>query len=488
MSNVNRMSAAELDAKLGVWDVPGGLRRNRLADAISELVDDGRILGGTVLPSERQLAARLDISRGTVSAAYAELRVRRLVETWHGHGTVARRDVALSPSGAAFVDQVAASVSHVFDTTASVPADSIDLRASMLSDPPKPPVGALDRARRRLVESWSAPHVQAQGLPSLRDVVAEQLTSDGLPTTPDQIVITSGGQQALVLVTQLILRPNDLVFTEEVTYAGMLDALRAVRVLPVGLPFDAPGIDLVALRRGLARRTPALLYLNPSAHNPTGVTMPGPARALLAEALAPTDTIVVDDTSQAHLQWEGQTPKPLAHYAEGDAARRHITVGSLSKVSWAGLRVGWIRCDAALVPALLRLRLTADLMSSVPSQLIAEELLRSGLPQAETVTALRERGRRLSERLATAVPDWTWRPPSGGLNLWIDTHCDDPERFFDAARAKGVLLVRSSAHRPDGQQTSHFRFPLGLRESDLEDAVDRLGAAWEAYLAGAEHS
>jgi DNA-binding transcriptional MocR family regulator len=238
-------------------------------------------------------------------------------------------------------------------------------------------------------------------------------------------------------------------------------------------------VDVPALERAVARYRPVMTYVVPGVHNPTGVLLPRLARRRIAEMMSDSDTILVEDLSLAETQLDGDVVPPIAGYADRDAAMRIVSVGSLSKLSWSGLRIGWIRAPVQLIGRLTRHKLLADLGTSVPSQVLAAQLLgHADELRQRRIADIRERLDVLTTELARQIPSWTWAPAAGGLCLWVRIGGDSSTRFAPIALRHGIAIAPGTVSAADGGAVDHIRLPLGHPPDVLREAVRRLAAAW----------
>jgi DNA-binding transcriptional MocR family regulator len=253
-----------IEAVLGAWsDGPGPLHR-KLGEAIRRAIDQGMLAAGERLPAERELASRLAVSRSTVVTAFDALRADGLLESRQGSGTRVRQrstrraaptaGITLSPVYRSLIDthdEVISLACAIFPAHPAVAEAMVDV---VTADGPK-----------LLTQIGYAP----AGLPELREAVATMLTRDGTPTEPDEVLATTGAQQAVNLATQLLVRPGDGMVVESPSFAGTLDVFRTrgARLTPVAV--DDDGIDVRGVRAAVAATRPAALYLMPTFHNPT---------------------------------------------------------------------------------------------------------------------------------------------------------------------------------------------------------------------------
>ena len=221
------------------------------------------------------------------------------------------------------------------------------------------------------------------------------------------------------------------------------------------------------------------MYLIPTFHNPTGNTFTDLQRRQLVELAQQVNIPLIEDLTLANNVLEREPPPPLATYAQEGAV---ITIGSLSKIFWAGLRVGWIRGPVPLIERLARLKAVNDMGSSMISQLIATRLL----PHLEQVKDLRRqeltpRRDLLLELLQSRVPSWSWQRPKGGLFVWVHLPEGDIRELAQEALQEGVLVIPGTTLSVDGTHTAFLRLPFFLTPDLLQSGLERLTAAWERY-------
>lgn len=455
------MEPAQLARLLDGWDVRGGSLKSALAGALRDLVAAGDLLPGVRLPSERKLADELNVSRGTVVAAFDELRTDDVVRSRQGSGTVvAGAPLRVgSPAGRAGLNSVLAPGILGVD----LGPGAVDLRVAGWSSADDLPRAAFVDASRALAASPEGHGCWPAGVPVLRASIARRLTARGLRTDPDEVLVTTGAQQAIHLVAQLALRPGDAVATEPVTYLGALDVFAAAGVRTLALP--------------CAMRDVRLVYVMPGFNNPTGEVMDVASRERLLRSAAAHGVLVVDDQAVADTWFGAPLPPMLGTMADPTQV---VTIGSVSKIIWGGLRVGWLRAARSIIDPLVRLKGLSDLGSSVPSQLVAAHLVdRLEEVKATRLPEIRRRRDALVEELRTTLPDWRFAVPEGGLALWVDIG-EDATAFASVAAGFGVGVLAGTASSADGSHRTHLRLGYGLAPERLVEGVRRLGVAWRA--------
>ncbi|TDE02551.1 PLP-dependent aminotransferase family protein [Jiangella asiatica] len=452
---------------------------HRLSTSIAELIDRGELPPLAVLPSERALADALLLSRTTVVTAYQTLREAGRLERRRGSGTWVRSGAPGGERETVSGDLLAGD--HVASPFLNGPLATIDFANAALPSldlVADVAAGLTHDDYRRLGSAHHGYH--PRGLPALRERVAGWYSGLGTPTTPDEVLITSGAQQALELIARGCLQPGDGVVVEEPTYRGALEAfahtgsrIRTVRA-------DQDGMDVGALEQMLAARTPRLVYVQAVAHNPTGAVLAEERRRRLAAAVQASSAVLVDDTSLAGTVFRGPAPAPIL--GSGD---RIVTVGSMSKLFWGGLRIGWIRASARVTSRLAQVKGVTDLGTSLVSQEIALRLLdrvdEAAAARRESLAAGFEL---LTGLLSEHLPDWTWREPRAGASLWVRLPNGDATHLAQVALRFGVALLPGAVFSADRHTDDHTRLPYALPPEVLREGVLRLARAWRAYAEG----
>ncbi|WP_433255021.1 PLP-dependent aminotransferase family protein [Streptosporangium sp. CA-135522] len=462
-----RANYEQLIARLGRWSSGRGPLYLLLAVRLRALIDDGELPPDTLLPPDRVLARWLAVGRGTVVAAYDQLQQEGKVVRRQGSGT---RVCAAEPP--AVRDTVDGVVNPLLLHTLTPPDGVILLTCAAPDEPPAVLIEAYQEAAARLARVRHDIGYHPAGHPALREALATYYRTRGVPTTAGQILVTNGAQQALTLLARLLVSPGDTVLTEAPTYPGALESFR-----------DAAALFRTATDSGefcaaLADR-PVLGYVVPTGQNPTGGIMPAPARRRLAALAAEHDVPLIDDEVPAELCFSGEPPPPLVFYGMPEQL---ITIGSLSKLVWGGLRVGWIRATASLITRLARLRAVHDLGGDVLAQLASVRLLsRIDELRRDRAATLRRRHDHLRAELARLLPSWTTEPALGGQTIWVRLPHGDADAFAQVALRHRVAVPPGRSFDPSGGHGDHLRLPFLFSEETLTESVTRLAAAWRDY-------
>jgi DNA-binding transcriptional MocR family regulator len=284
-----------------------------------------------------------------------------------------------------------------------------------------------------------------------------------------------------------LVNPGDAVVTEEATYGGALDIFRSAGARVYQARSDDEGVDVADLQQVVARVRPVLIYLVPTYHNPTGTVLSERRRQGVVDLARTFHLPVIDDMVLAHLSVDGRpTPPSLAHFAENGPAHLRtdlvITVDSLAKIFWGGLRTGWLRASPGMVNRLSRAKTIIDLGSSPVLQLAAIRLL-DVIEETEAARTVQIRGNLefaigLLERF---IPEWEYSIPRGGQVLWMRLPRGCARSLATIALRNGVRVATGPAFSPAEAFDDHIRLPFTLPGATLAEGVRRLAAAWAAY-------
>lgn len=459
------LDVERLARELGNWRTASssGPVYQGLADGIRMLIVDGRLPVGARLPSERALAETLRVSRTTVTAAYAQLRDDGFLLARRGARSTTALPATAMPA-----------------TTPTAPRGAVNLANAALAAPSAAVLEAFSTATGQLTPYLSGIGIELMGVRTLREAVAETYCARGLPTDPDNIMITTGALHAIGLILATFTQQGDRVLVEQPTYHGALAAITTAGAHPVPVAIAEDGWDLGAVHSAVRQLAPALAYVVPDNHNPTGLTMPQTQREELAALIADTRTRTIVDETMTEVWLDEPVPPPVA-----TAMTRRpdllLTLGSMSKSFWGGLRIGWIRAEQSTLASIAALRPAIDMGTPILEQLAAAELLRV----ADTVlpdrrATLRTRRAQLLALLDEHLPDWQPCPGSGGLALWARLPAPMSSALSAAASRMGLDIPPGPRFGVDGSLERFIRIPFTLPPEQLSAAVELLAQAWLA--------
>lgn len=457
----------------------------QLAEALASAVAGDELAMGERLPSERELAGVLGVSRTTVVAAYRELEARGLARGHVGRGTFVVGGDGADEEGAPFAwrGKLASGTGRLSD-----PA----LRALVGETSPgtvsfAPGMPALDHfpmdAFRRLTDrvlrrgaGASLGLLPTEGHPGLRGTIAARSGAK-----PEEVLVTSGAQQGLDLVTRCLVDPGDAVVMDRPGYLGAVQTFLSAGANVVGWDFERA--DTEELGDLLSRHRPKLIYTNPTFQNPTGFTLPLARRREVLRLARLHRVPVVEDEPYRDLRFAGSAPPPPTLRQLDGNGGLVIHLGTFSKTLSAGLRLGWVLAPEAVVEQLALVKARSDLFGNAPGQLVAEEVLATGLFDTHVASLREEHERRhralvrsLERRLAPGT--LRWRLVEGGLYLWCcfpSAPGLDSSRLQEEAARAGVSFVAGRPFYADGGGERRMRLCYaGLPPADIERGVGRL--------------
>jgi len=463
------IGANRLARLLGDWIAGESALHTQLAANLRQLISTGALTSGTRLPSERSLGVALGVSRNTVTKSFDVLRGEGVLSSRQGDGTYV---------SATHRSHTARGDDRLRSFTEGDDLDHVDLRSAAL------PGLALVADHFDLLDSSRARQLVAShgylpsGLDELRDAVARYYSSLGLPTSREHILITSGAQQALRLAASSVTETGATVVIEEPSFRGAIESLRSLGVRLLSVPSGSEGIDVDELASVVARERPALIVLQSTVHNPTGSVLDVFRRSRVASIANRFNTPIIDDATLADTIIDGdRRPLPLA--AGSDMV---MTVGSMSKSFWGGLRVGWLRGQPDAIAELAAVKGGQDLGTSLVAQLLASHLL----PQIERarderLRTLTEARRLVLEALAEQLPSWEPVVPVGGGSLWVKLPAANATSFAHRAERFGVRILPGSTFSVHDRLDDFLRLSYAGAPAHTQRGVELLADCWDAH-------
>jgi 2-aminoadipate transaminase len=353
-------------------------------------------------------------------------------------------------------------------------------------DPASFPVAELQEVTREVLSSRAAVALQygaTEGDPILRDELIRWMAKDGITAAPDQVLITTGSQQALDILARVLLDPGDVVVLELPSYLGGLQAFRACGAELVGVPQDSEGIDAGRLAETLTRlrregRRPKFLYAVPDFQNPSGITWTRERRERLLALAREYGTLVLEDNPYREMRFAGTAPPPIFAL---DRDGRTVYLSTFSKTLAPGLRVGWIAGPEPIVTQCVTAKQAMDLCGPSLTQAIVAGLLRRGdmLSRLSGVVAsYRRKCQVMLEALAQEMPEGVqWTRPEGGLFLWVTLpeELDAGPLLWQAVEEERVAYVPGGSFFADGSGKNTMRLNFSYpSEAEIRDGIARL--------------
>jgi 2-aminoadipate transaminase len=462
----------------------------QLVERITAAIEAGEVEPGAKLPPTRELAELAGVNHLTAARVYRKLAELGYVSARVGRGTFVRtlppassashgddwQVYALPPDELTYSEQILA------DTFSLAGRDDVISLAIGWPAPGNYPTDALARITAEVFEEEGAnalSYLPAQGLFDLREQIAARGRAFGYAEDADEVVITSGAQQAIALCAQATLEPGDVAVIESPTFIGMMTALRGTRARVIGVPVDEDGFDVDALERLLARHEVKLVGLQTACQNPTGRNLSEERRTRLAELAVERNFFILEDRVYADMNFEGRFVRSLRELAPGHV----LYVNSLSKVVGGGLRTGWVAARGPVRERIATLKLDADFHSPTLIQHIAARWLATGAYERhvkQTIPFYRERRDALLASLERHLAgEYHVDPPTGGHHLWVTLArpLDERALYSEAAR-HGVTFTPGGAVTAERRSQTSFRLSFSLLEpAELDEGVRRLARA-----------
>jgi len=395
----------------------------QLHDQIKDDIHSGSLVEGDRLPATRELAASIGVNRTTVTAAYRLLEAEGLIRRFVGRGSFVSGDGAAKQRGLAWKDVLGSGSRPAHPPLPRPPADAILFSTSQPSDDLFP----LERMRaiiEEVTEAADAREILQLGSPlgyePLRRYLTAVARSDGIARRGDDVIVTSGCQQALDLLGRILIEPGDTVIVEDPIYPGVSHVLERAGARLVGVPVGREGVELDRMERALRESQPRLVVLTPDFQNPTGVTLPTGVRKALIRMIGAAGAVLVEIDIYSDLRYHG---KPLPTLKQLDRTGDVVQLRSFSKIAFPGLRVGWVIAPAPLIARLADAKQWSDLHTAQLSQAVLLRFAESG-----ELAQHRGRVRAAGSKRLTAILDACERHlpegsrftrPDGGMSLWV---------------------------------------------------------------------
>ena len=469
----------------------------QIAGYIRQGISAGGLASDVRLPSIRQLAADLHVNRITVENAYRELEDDGLIYTRIGSGTYVLPLQPMAPIPRQEPGAPWPLWQQAVQSRTAVYSDPV--RDELIHSPGHPSpilfnkgVGDIrhypvDEFRKVLQSVMRRDGMDAldygdlYGYKPLRETINQVLASQGLLTRPDHILIMAGSQQALALITRLLLMPGDVLITESPTYSGALDLFRALELQVLGIPVDQNGMQVDKLEKLLQQYHPKMIYTIPNFQNPTGVCMSLARRRELITLADRYNVPVLEDDYVGDLRYEGRMLPSLKAL---DPGGRVIYVSTFSKMVMPGLRVGFLAAEGPVLDGLAQYKHVNDLATSSLLQRALESYVTVGSYHAHlrrTILLYRKRRDAMLDAIHRYMPpDVQVDAPAGGLFIWLGLPKGwSADRLVYPAWEQGVTFSPGSRYFPDradGECWMRLNYVANSPE-EIEEGIIRLRKA-----------
>ena len=467
----------------------------QIASHLRQSILSGALPTDTRLPSTRQLARDLGVNRITAETAYSELEADGLIAPHPCSGTYVLPLVS-APSTLPRDPSVPWPLWQTLPSTRTDVSQHNNPEEMLMAAGHKQPLNfaagvsdsrlfpseefrkVIHRVMRRDGSS-SLEYGDRRGYKPLRETIAQVLASQGLSASAENILITSGSQQALAITAQLLLRPSDIVLVENPTYAGALDLFRSLSLTIIGIPMDESGMRVDKLERLLQRHHPKLIYTIPSFHNPTGACLPRVRRQQLIELADRYNVPILEDDYVGDLRYEGRSQPALKSLDRGGGV---IYVSTFSKMLMPGLRLGFLVADGPIYESLAAYKRVNDLGSSNLIQRGLEAYVTVGRYEAHLRRSRRIYRKRRDAMLAALGRYFpkgvSYTMPQGGLFIWVrlpEGLCAD--KLLPLACQNGISFACGNTFyigNTGGEGYIRLSFAIHSPE-EIEEGIRRLG-------------
>lgn len=460
----------------------------QVIDLITDNIDSGTLRAGDRLPSLRRMSKRIGVSIPTVRQAYIELERQRRVESRPQSGFYVR-----SLQGNPLV-RPAPRFRHTLKPIPVGCRSLLDRVNDGLQQPgvvpfgianpcmAKPAAKGLHRAMKRVMsraEERSLTYAPTTGEPGLkRQIAYRYLDTVGTTVDPEDICITNGGQEALLLALQAVAGKGDVIAVESPTYHGLLELIDSLGMLAIEIETcPEEGVTLSALEKTLDAHPVRVCMFSTTLSNPLGVRMPEEMRKRLVEIIEERDLVLIEDDVYGDLMFDGSRPKPAEVYSRKG---RVLTCGSFSKTAAPGYRIGWLLAGRYR-DQIRRLKRSYSCSSGLLQQLTLAEFLASGDYDRYLKTlrpVLRQNAERMSACVARHFPAETrTSKPVGGSVLWLELPAKiDSETLFEEAIASGISIAPGLIFSPCRRYVNFIRLSFGHPWSaKIEKSIEWLG-------------
>lgn len=446
-------------------------------------IRSGLLIGGTKLPTVRQLSKDLKVSLVTVMKAYKQLEEDGFLEMSKGKGTYvkAQQQPESLPAGSDLDWQLSIpDYLHRSQYARFQDSDASYHFSSSMIDPALFPNQYMDQLiaqvfmqNPRILSQYGG----IQGDLALREKMVQNLQKSKINTAPENLLITSGSQQGIDLVARTFIGPGDVVIMEAPTYPGAIDVFRSRGATILTVPIDQDGLQVDMLHGLCEKHKPKLIYTTPTFHNPTGTIMPLQRRKALLDIAESHHCLIMEDDPFSDIYFDRKPPLPIKSM---DKTGHVIYLKGLSKTIAPGCRIGLIAASGSIFKRLYAAKANMDLGSPLLPQKVILPLLDSTKMEQHTKrlrAALKSRRDTVLKVLAEHAPDGvTWLNPKGGLNVWIQLPAWlDSNALLYEANKRHVSFLTGSACFAIENEHSTFRLSYSYaNEKRLQEGVQIL--------------
>jgi 2-aminoadipate transaminase len=458
----------------------------QLYQEIRDQIESGKLARGNRLPPTRELAGQLGLNRTTVSAAYELLESEGLITGQVGRGSFVTGEAAAHDSRIPWREILGrgGAISPAAPTSTPVAGFSSSRPSELLF-----PMEEFRATCEEVIASEEAQTILQLGSPSgyapLRRYLMEASRDEGVARETDDILITSGVQQACDLLQRTLMRPGDTVLLEDPVYLGLRHVFERGGARIVGVPVGANGIDLELLDNAIRRERPRLLAVTSNYQNPTGATIPLASRRALVGMAQAAGVMVIENDIYGSLTYEGES---IATVKRLDESGDTILLRSFSKLAFPGLRVGWVIAPRLLIERLTEAKLWSDLHTDQLSQAVLLRFAESGRLARHRARMLESGRERLHAALSACekyLPrEAKFSRPRGGMSLWVRLPEPlDAGELLPRAEREGVSYLPGKYFAVTRPATNSLRISFaGMKPDQIRSGIAILGRIFQEEL------
>lgn len=460
---------------------------------IEKAIRAGVLIKGSKLPSTREVSSLLGVSRNTVLTAYDNLESRGVIDSMKGRGSFVKLETA-SYEEEVSIDWKPRTNAYA-ETCESMDIIKTEYRyeKGMISFKSIAPEGSLfdvEEFKRAFLEVIAIEgekllnYGYAKGYKPLIDYLMQYMIGKGMDSKRKDILITNGFTEGLDLLLSAYTKPNDVILCEEPTHHTSIKMMKAYGLKVVGIPIDEQGVRPKELEEAIKTYNPKWIYLTPSYQNPTGIVMSGERRRIIYELLSLYRVPCIEDGFNEELLYSGSHVMPLSALAR--SSNNIVYLGSLSKILFPGLRIGWIMADQVCIDTLESVKRAKNIHTSFLDQAVFVQYMKSGAFERylkKVKRYYREQYLLMREKVMAYLPvQKLWG--EGGLHIYVDLdERIDTRQLLERCYKRGVLFMPGDIFRTDHKKTSSLRLGFArLRETEIEEGLVIIGEEVTALL------
>jgi DNA-binding transcriptional MocR family regulator len=473
----------------------------QIIDQIIAFIDAGALKTGARLPSTRLLADKLGVNRSTVYKAYQELWSLGYLESKPGsYSTVRNRPKVVTqqrkPDESLIhwqeritpisEDLYRASLKEQAVVRKIAPSDAVNF-IPLSPDSRLFPMDAFRKCMNHVLIGEGVDLLQygsPLGYGPLREYIADRMRLHSVSVTADEIMITTGAQNAIELLLKMLAAPGSVVAFETPTYSRAIDIFKLGGVKMLGIPMNKNGMDLDALEHLIKKESPALVYTITNFHNPTGITTGQSHRERLLRICERRRIPLVEDGFEEEMKYFGKAVLPVKSMDHHGVV---IYLGTFSKILFPGLRIGWIAAEQACIDRLVPIQRTLILSGNLLDQAALDRFCRLGHYDLHVKRMHRIYRKRMLSALSAAdkyLPKKhvSWTTPAGGYTIWIRVKglSMTEEDVTGHILSDGVMALPGSSHFYGSSDGLYFRLSIAhLDETEIEEGIRRLGKSFD---------